>query len=134
MMLVDREELMEPPTSGGADRDELYLVFSRPSDEVSDDQFQEWYDRHLPEILQTPGFEAAQRYRVTPVMYEGDDPPPHRWLVLWETTKDIGELREALVARAKSGDMVPLPEWFTQTQYMTWSCSPYGDRITKDEG
>jgi heme-degrading monooxygenase HmoA len=119
--------------SASNDREELYLVFSRPSDEVSDEEFQAWYDRHLPEILETPGFESARRYRVTPVMYEGDEPPPYRWLVLWETTKDIDELRAALTARSESGDMVPLPEWFTKTQYMTWSCVPYGDRITRSD-
>jgi hypothetical protein len=107
---------------------ELYLVFSDPSDDVSEEEFMAWYDRHIPEILETEGFVSAQRYRVRPIAYDGPSPPSQRYLVLWETTKDINELRAELSRRAKAGEFT-LPEWFTHTRYLTWTCEPMGERL-----
>jgi hypothetical protein len=120
---------MTPATS---DQSDLYLVFSRPSDEVSEEEFIAWYDTHIPEILETPGFESAQRFRVTPIVHEADEAPPFRYLLLWETTKDINELRAVLNERARSGEFT-LPPWFSKTQYLTWSCVPIGHRIRRDD-
>jgi hypothetical protein len=110
------------------DANELYLVFSDPSEHVSEEEFMAWYDKHIPEILKTDGFVSAQRYRVTPVAHDGPTPPSQRYLVLWETTKDIKELRSELSRRGEAGEFT-LPEWFTQTRYLTWSCEPVGDRF-----
>jgi hypothetical protein len=107
---------------------ELYLVFSDPSDSVSEAEFMAWYDQHIPEILETDGFVSAQRYRVTPITHDGPSPPRQRYLVLWETTKDINELRAELSRRGAAGEFT-LPEWFTQTRYLTWSCEPVGERF-----
>jgi hypothetical protein len=89
----------------------LYLVFSEPSDRVTEEEFLAWYDRHLPEILETEGFESAQRYRVQAVMPHDGDGPTYRYLVLWEISKDIETLRAELVKRSESGEIV-LPDWF----------------------
>ena len=39
----------------------LQLVFSHLPQDVTDEEFCEWYDAHLPEILSIPGFVSAQR-------------------------------------------------------------------------
>ena len=42
----------------------LQIVFSYVPDGVTDEEFSEWYDAHLPEILSIPGFVSAQRFRL----------------------------------------------------------------------
>jgi hypothetical protein len=108
----------------------LYLVFSEPSERVSEEEFLAWYDRHLPEILETDGFESAQRYRVEAVVSNESGGPRYRYLVLWEISKDIETLRAELVKRSESGEIV-LPDWFKETLYMTWTCMPVGGRYTR---
>jgi heme-degrading monooxygenase HmoA len=104
---------------------DLYLVFSRPSERVSEEEFMAWYDEHIPEILQTKGFLSAQRYRVKPVVAETEAEEKYRYLVLYETEGDIDALRSALNARVDAGEIV-LPDWFKETQYLTWTCEPVG--------
>ena len=42
----------------------LHLVFSKPPESVSDEEFNRWYDAHLDEILAVPGFRSAKRFRL----------------------------------------------------------------------
>jgi hypothetical protein len=109
---------------------DLYLVFSLPAERVSDAEFDAWYDRHVPEILQTPGFLSARRYRLRPVVFGSEEEAAFRHLVLYETEGDIDALRAALDARVASGEIV-LPEWFAETRYLTWSCTPVGEPVRR---
>ena len=40
----------------------MYFVFTLPPAEVSDEQFSAWYDVHISEVLEIPGFLGARRY------------------------------------------------------------------------
>ena len=40
----------------------LQIVFSYLPDGVTDEEFCEWYDAHLPEILSIPGFTSGSMY------------------------------------------------------------------------
>ena len=116
--------------SDGARPSPLYLVFSEPSERVSDEEFLTWYDTHIPEILETEGFVSAQRYRVTPVMEAEGVIPRYRLLVLYEISTDIDTLRAELRRRSEAGEIV-LPDWFMETRYMTWTCEPVGQRFER---
>jgi len=55
----------------------LHLVFSKPPEAISDEEYNRWYDFHLGEILVVPGFVSARRYRLQTV--KGDwTPSGHR--------------------------------------------------------
>jgi len=41
---------------------DTYFVFTLPPADVSDEQFSAWYDTHVAEVLEIPGFLAARRY------------------------------------------------------------------------
>ncbi|HEY2653974.1 MAG TPA: hypothetical protein VGI50_18775 [Solirubrobacteraceae bacterium] len=43
-------------------QDGVYFVFTLPPAELSDDEFSAWYDTHVSEVLEIPGFRAARRY------------------------------------------------------------------------
>ncbi len=116
--------------SDAASASSLYLVFSEPSESITDDEFLAWYDTHIPEILETEGFVAAQRYRVAPVMAAEGASAKYRLLVLWEISTDIETLRAELRRRSDAGEIV-LPDWFMETRYMTWTCEPVGERFER---
>ena len=44
----------------------VHLVFSDPPTGVTEDEFNEWYDAHVQEILAVDGWVAATRYRIAP--------------------------------------------------------------------
>jgi hypothetical protein len=45
-----------------------YLVFTAPPAGVSDEQFSAWYDTHISEVLEIPGFLSARRYWLGPAV------------------------------------------------------------------
>jgi len=62
----------------------IQLVFSNPAP-GREDEFNEWYSsRHVHEIPRVPGYESAQRYRVTRHRLggSGGTPEPFRYLAL----------------------------------------------------
>lgn len=118
------------------------LVFSQPPDGVSDEDFNAWYDAHLHEILAVPGFRAAQRFRLEPVVEDPDSPAQYRFLAIFELEGDAHELfaeqarqglntRESYVELKKSDptSMPPLPEWWDGVRFASWICTPVGDRV-----
>jgi hypothetical protein len=57
----------------------LHLVFSKPSEGLSGEEYNRWYDFHQGEILVVPGFVAARRNRLETI--KGDwTPSSHRYL------------------------------------------------------
>ncbi len=70
----------------------LQIVFSHLPEGVTDEEFSEWYDAHLPEILSIPGFVSAQRYRLEPVVRDAIEPVE---LPLPRALRDRGRHRHA---------------------------------------
>ncbi len=106
--------------------DDLYLVFSQPPAGVSAADYQRWYDAHLRENLETPGFDAGRRYEIEHTVADGESGLSH--LAVYETTGSIGELRAALDKRREVGDIV-LPEWFGQIRFSSWHARPLDGRV-----
>lgn len=120
----------------------LQIVFSRFPDSVSEDDFNEWYDAHLPEILSIPGFVSAQRYRLDPVVTDDDSAVSYRYMALYEIEGDPEQLlvemkklslgtRDSYVDRKAAGDTGPeLPSWWDEVRFASWNCIAMGDRVT----
>ena len=61
----------------------VHLVFSDPPAGVTEDEFNEWYDAHVQEILAVDGWVAATRYRIAPEV-GADESGGYRFLSLYE--------------------------------------------------
>jgi hypothetical protein len=74
-----------------------------------DDEFNDWYtNRHLPDILATEGFVAAQRFRLAEMNPAQDF--AHRYLALYEVeTEDLDKTNQALMEAANDGGMFISP-------------------------
>jgi hypothetical protein len=120
----------------------LQIVFSRFPDTVGEDDFNEWYDAHLPEILSIPGFVSAQRYRLDPVVTDDDAAVSYRYMALYEIEGDPEQLlvemkklslgtRDSYADRKAAGDTGPeLPSWWDEVRFASWNCIAMGERVT----
>ena len=118
--------------------DGLHIVVSQPPPELSDADFNRWYEAHLDEILSVRGFRSARRYRLEPVV--GDGVLSHRFICVYETDGDprdaVAELERAGMGSqdsysrlkdANSGAL-PLPSWWDGARFASWNCLPLGER------
>jgi hypothetical protein len=119
----------------------LHLVLSEPPDGVSDEEFNRWYDAHLEEILATPGFVAARRFRLEPVVENPGSPVRYRYLAIYEIDGDPNEALAALEQRGmgnkdtytalKDVDQgeLELPDWFERVGFASLNAYPVGGRV-----
>jgi len=79
----------------------VLIVLSDPV-EGREDEYNDWYDNiHLAEVLQVPGFVAAQRFVAAPAM-AGREGSPRRYVSIYEIeADDVSGPMAALVAAAK---------------------------------
>jgi hypothetical protein len=103
----------------------LHLVFSRPPEHVSDEDYNRWYDVHLGEILAVPGFLAARRYRLQTVKGEWT-PSAHRYLSAYEIDGEPAEVMAELDRAVGSGGM-QLPSWFPEITFASFNCYAHGN-------
>jgi hypothetical protein len=120
----------------------LQIVFSRFPDSVTEDEFNAWYDAHLPEILAIPGFVSAQRYRLDPVVVDDDVRVRYRFMALYEIEGDpdqlLAEMRKmSLGTRDSYADLKAvddcgpeLPSWWDEVRFASWNCIAIGERVT----
>jgi hypothetical protein len=101
------------------------LVFSNPA-EGREDDYNQWYDTvHLGEVLQIPGFTAAQRYRVD---LAPGSPVSQRYLAVYEVeADDPSELLSRLGAARSTMNMT---DAFDSASTSLLLVSPVGERQT----
>ncbi len=119
----------------------LHIVLSRPPEGVTEEEFDRWYEAHLPEILAAPGFVSAQRYRLQPVVEDPDAHVPFGYLALYEVEGDpdvaLAELaklglgsKDAYAERKELDASGPeLPAWWADVRFASWNCIPIGERV-----
>jgi hypothetical protein len=122
----------------------LQIVFSHPPDAVTDEEFGEWYDAHLPEILSIPGFVSAQRFRLEPVVVDSVEPVSYRYLALYEIEGDtatllaemekrrLGTVDSYAARKAIDSSGPALPGWWDRVRFASWNCIALGERVTAD--
>lgn len=78
----------------------IMVVFSDPASQAEDAEYNDWYtNSHLADVLKTPGFVAATRYRLGDEQPEGAPPASHRYLAVYEIeVEDVQGALDALVA------------------------------------
>ena len=122
----------------------LQIVFSHLPDSVSEEEFCEWYDAHLPEILSIPGFVSAQRFRLEPVVVDSLEAVSYRYLALYEIEGEpetlLAEMEkrrlgtiDAYAERKTVDSSGPaLPEWWDRARFASWNCIALGERVSAD--
>jgi len=120
----------------------LQIVFSHLPEGVTDEEFSEWYDAHLPEILSIPGFVSAQRFRLEPVVRDAVEPTTYRYLALYEIVGDtdtlLAEMRkrqlgtvDSYAERKEVDSSGPaLPAWWSEARFASWNAIALGERVT----
>ena len=111
----------------GADHE--LLVLSRPPDEVSDDAYNDWYDTHVREILELPGFVAAERLTLQFVSATSEPPERFTFLTRYEISGSFEDAWAELRAAVDGGHMT-FASWFGDVVSQGWRCTPIGDRVT----
>jgi hypothetical protein len=121
--------------------DNRYFVFSEVPEGVPHDDFNAWYDEHLPEILAIPGFVAAQRYELRPVDPDADDLKRIQYFALFELEGDPADAMAAMEAMNLStvdsyvavkddpDDAGPaLPDWWGKVRFASFTAEPVGEQ------
>jgi len=96
----------------------VYLVFSKPPEGLSADEYGRWYEGHVQDILTVEGFAAARRFNLEVI--RGDTSPtmyPH--LSLYAFDGDAREAMSRLAAATESG-AVPRPDWFGSIRFASF--------------
>jgi hypothetical protein len=119
----------------------LHIVFSEPPEGVSDEEFNRWYDAHLYEILAVPGFVAARRFELEPVVSEREI--PYRFVCVYEIDGDpadaiaalenhgFGDKDSYVALKDVDAGILELPEWFERAHFASWNCRALGERVTE---
>lgn len=96
-------------------------------------EFNEWYDRqHIPDLLNVPGFVAAQRFRLSETQLR-DGSQPLRYLAVWEIeTEDLSAVFRELNARRGTPELVA-SDSFDSTTARVSVFGPVTRRITSSE-
>lgn len=98
-----------------------------------DEEFNEWYNRqHIPDVLQIPGFVAAQRFRLGPAQMEGQN-SAWRYCALYELeTDDVAGALKELGARVGTPAMV-MSETLDMKTVGAYVFAPITERITAEQ-
>ena len=107
--------------------DHTYLVLSRPPAGVSDEDYNAWYDVHVREILEVPGFVSAQRSALTLRGSRGEA-FAYTHLVQYGIDGDLDASLAALREAVQSGRMY-FPDWFADIRTAGFQVDPITDTI-----
>jgi hypothetical protein len=98
----------------------VYLVFTLPPAEVSDEQFSAWYELHVSEVLEIPGFAAARRYWLSQAV-PNRPPIVFRHLGLYVLDGAADEQPRTELARRRGGGEMTTEDWFPAVRVATFA-------------
>jgi hypothetical protein len=110
--------------------DNVYLVFSKPPQEIGAAEYGRWYEGHVRDILGVEGFAGARRFDLEAA--RGDTSPTmYTHLALYEIDGDAHEAMDRLGQATESGQ-VPLPDWFGGIRFASFHTSALEGPIDLD--
>jgi hypothetical protein len=112
----------------------IMLAFSNPV-AGREEEYNLWYDAyHVPEMLQSPGMVAAQRFRVAsiePPDWPGYQPMPYRYLNLMEfETDDLQRFKQVLWSPENTG-RIRKSDAFDSSKVICKIYEPFRPKVTK---
>ncbi len=97
-----------------------------------EDEFDEWYDEHIRELVAVEGWESAQRLKFEGTTFDPDQPPPGPYLAIYEFETD-GEPAEVLAratAKSDAGEINFRLDLIDNI--VAWVYSPTTEVVTKE--
>lgn len=96
-----------------------------------DHEFNDWYDQeHLRDVLSVEGFVSAQRFCLSDAQLRPDEPPPHRYLAIYEIeAPDLAVPLRQLLAGVTDGT-IPLSETLDLPSLSAYAFTPITPRVT----
>ena len=107
--------------------DHTYLVLSRPPAGVSDEDYNAWYDVHVREILEVPGFVSARRSALTLRGARGEA-FEYTYLAEYGIDGDLDASLAALRESVQSGRMY-FPDWFKDIRTAGFQVDPITETV-----
>ena len=107
------------------------LVVLSNCHEGTDDAFNSWYtNTHLRDVINVPGFSAAQRFRVSGTQM-GDGPMPYQYLAVYEVdAEDVNVPKDGLAQAAAGGASMYIDPSIDRERTVAWFYTPITDRVT----
>jgi hypothetical protein len=97
----------------------IHVVYSVPPDGVRDDAYSEYYEMHVAEILETPGFVAARRYWLEPAVPNRPPVEYRHAAVYLLDAPSTAQLRR----RVQAGELT-LPDWHGEIRSASFGGRP----------
>jgi hypothetical protein len=97
----------------------IHLVFSVPPVGVSDEEYSAFAERHVAEIVETPGFVEARRYWLAPAV-PNRPPVEYRHAFVYAMDRPSGDVLNELHARQPG----PRPAWYGDVRYASFDGRP----------
>jgi len=107
-----------------------YIVLSKPPEGVGEQEYNDWYDGHMRQILELPGWVSAQRSALTLRGSRGEA-FAYEYLVRYRIDGDIDAALAALREAVDSGRMY-FPEWFPRIRTAGFSVRALTDAISAE--
>lgn len=107
--------------------DHEYVVLSKPPEGVGAEEYNDWYDRHMREILELPGFVSAQRSSLTLRGSRGEA-FPYEYLVRYGIDGDLDETLAGL-RRAVAAGALYFPDWFKDIRTAGFALDPITETV-----
>jgi hypothetical protein len=89
---------------------------------VTEDEYSSWYERHIVEILETPGFVAARRYWLYPAV--PDRPPVEYGHAVVYVMGGPSAEPLAEVGRRMDAAELTIPDWFGDIRFASFDGRP----------
>lgn len=105
----------------------LWIVQANAMD-GRDGDFNAWYtDRHMHDVLQTPGVQAVQRFEL--VENRGRAEATHRYIAVYEVEAESPSAIEEAVAALRKDGRAPGSDALDRTDFVSAYYAPLTDRI-----
>jgi hypothetical protein len=96
--------------------------------EGREDEYNDWYDNvHLVEVLEVPGFVAAQRFSAGEAM-AGRPGPPRKYLSIYEIEAD--DVNTALAALSSAVAVMNMSTAINSATVLAYPYTAHGERLT----
>lgn len=112
----------------------LLIVFSNPSSDAEEEEFNRWYtDEHIPDVLRLGGLRSGRRYRSSGVPLLPGLPEPGRYAAVYpveaDTAEQIRAVADKLQAGLAAGETSVSPTMDLSKVQAAWVL-PIGEEIT----
>ena len=105
--------------------DHVFFVLSHPPAGLPEGEYDRWYDVHVREVLEVPGFVAAERFALRFVRSSTGERVPYSYNVRYEIDGDFDAAMRGLRAAVDSGSMT-FPDWYPGVGSAGWECTSLG--------